>query len=121
MRLVEGMMRCSAVLWPLWGIGVAAVVMGSLLPASRPPGPEGMDKVLHLVAYGGLTALPVALAIGRRAAILAPGGMLVLGGILEILQGALPVGRSGSLADMVANAMGVAMGMAAGRLLRARG
>ncbi len=70
------------------------------------------DKLLHFTAYFGLAGLAfVALGGGRRALVAAL-GLIVLGGVLEILQGM--IGRDMSFYDEVANTLGVAAGILAG-------
>lgn len=76
------------------------------------------DKVSHLLAYGALGLLAV-LAFGRhrRQAALTVLLLLMMGGLLELLQAAGGV-RTGDLADMAANTLGVALGAAGGAALR---
>jgi hypothetical protein len=75
-----------------------------------PDAPAGVDKVVHLVLF-------LALAVtgrwaGARAAVL--GGLLVAyGAVSEVLQELTPLERSGSVADLLADALGVALGLGA--------
>ena len=74
-----------------------------------PEAPPGVDKAVHL-------ALFVALAVtGRWAGVRA----IVLGGLLvtyaavsEVLQAVTPLDRSGSWTDLLADVVGVAVGLA---------
>jgi VanZ family protein len=81
---------------------------GELTP--RPPAVvEGAnDKLLHFMAYFGLSAMAVFAVRRRRSAALAGLGLILLGGVLEIVQGF--VGRDMSIYDEVANTIGVAVG-----------
>jgi hypothetical protein len=75
-----------------------------------PDSPPGVDKVVHLVVF-------LALAVtGRWAGV----GVAVLGGLLvlyaaasEVVQAVTPLGRSGSVADLLADVAGVVLGLVA--------
>ncbi len=97
--------------WP----AAALVVWGELDP--QPPDLETIiwDKALHFIAYFGLAGIvSVALKADRRV-VAATLGLIVLGGVLEILQGF--TGRDPSLLDEVANTLGALCGAGAGWLL----
>jgi VanZ family protein len=96
-----------------------AILAASLLPGSASGaaggavGPVGVDKLLHVVGYAVLAA--VALAALRR-----PNGREVLavvvlvtafGGAVELLQAPIS-GRSVSVLDLVADAVGAVLGAA---------
>ena len=92
---------------------VAVLVSLAVLfaPAGEvPDAPAGVDTAIHLVLF-------LALAVtgrwaGVRAGVL--GGLLVAyGGVSEVLQAITPLDRSGSLADLLADAIGVALGLSA--------
>lgn len=102
--------RLAAILlfWP----AVALVVWGELTP--------GADKMLHLwdklehfTAYFGLAGMAWLALGGRRRGLWAAFGLIVLGGVLEIVQGL--TGRDMSLYDEVANTLGVVAGIFAAR------
>lgn len=77
-----------------------------------PSGFEGGDKIGHLLAYGSLM-LWFSLLYGSLPARLAYGaGFVVLGVVLEFMQGTLDY-RTFEVADMVANSLGVLLGWAA--------
>ena len=103
-RLVR---RLSAVLIGLLVIGL------SLAPLAEAPAP---DKLLHIIAYGAW-AVPISVSrrtlerIGVYLAII-----LVVGGIVEIVQPY--VGREGSIADFLANLVGIGIGAAGGLGIR---
>ncbi|MHC1791871.1 VanZ family protein [Solidesulfovibrio sp.] len=95
----------------VWICSVAATIYLSLLPGLELPVKFwSADKVLHLLGYAWLGALPLfALATGdtaRRVAYC----MIALGGLLEWGQSFVP-GRASSLMDGVANAVGVFLGI----------
>lgn len=97
----------SAVGWLL----VAAVIVGSLLPGRTLDALSFSlnDKALHMVTYCVLTLWFTGLY--RRSLYLAIGGvLLVLGVGLDLLQG-LTRTRSLDPRDMVANALGIAVGL----------
>jgi hypothetical protein len=96
----------------LWSIAVDWVPAWSDLAAER-------LAATHAMAYAGLGLL-IALGWGHRVDLRRAGLLvLALSGVLELLQGAVP-GRTPNGWDLLANGFGLAVGLAAGRLLRAR-
>lgn len=73
------------------------------------------DKALHFIAYFGLAAMAAAAFKNRRPAILASLGLIVLGGVLEIVQGF--TGRDMSFYDELANTVGVIAGAVSARVI----
>ncbi len=73
------------------------------------------DKALHFIAYFGLAAMAAAGLRSRRAVFGASFGLIVLGGILEIVQGF--TGRDMSFYDELANIAGVIAGAVTARLI----
>ena len=100
-------------LWAaLWALGVAAVVVASLLPAPDLPNLHVSDKSEHFVAYALLAAGAVQL-YARRLSWFAVCITLALLGIgLEFAQGALTSTRTRDAADALANTLGVLVGLA---------
>lgn len=96
-------------------LGVAAVVVLSLVP--QPPQLEVAwgDKLQHLAAYAALTAWFIQLyGPGRRLDVAA--WLLALGIAIEFLQWLTPY-RSFDAQDILADALGVALGCALGALM----
>jgi len=92
-----------------FGVGVIAIVVLSLLPQADMPDVHMSDKVNHALAYGS-----VMLAGGLgfwlpRQRLLVVGGLFLLGGAMELLQGLTPT-RHMSLLDLGANVVGIAAG-----------
>jgi hypothetical protein len=92
----------------------AVVVLVSLAvlfaPASDvPSAPAGVDKVVHLALFAALAAGGRWAGIGARAL-----AVLLLGyaAVSEVVQGLPVLDRSMSLADWVADAIGVLLGLA---------
>jgi len=95
-----------------WGAAVLAVVVLSLIPPPPVPLPRHGDKLEHLLAYAALAAGAVQLFAGR-ARLLAIGlALAALGVALEFAQGAFTATRMADPADALANALGVAAGLA---------
>jgi len=89
---------------------LAAVVFASLQPNLGPPVPAGFDKVEHLTAYILLSLWFTGLvARGRYWAVAA--GLLALGFLIEVLQWRMNLGRSAEMLDMLANTLGVGVGI----------
>ncbi len=75
----------------------------------------GWDKLDHLATFAVLALLAVGAFPGRRAAIGL--GLLGYGVAIELIQAWVP-GRSAEVGDAVADALGIALGMAVAVLLR---
>lgn len=89
---------------------VGLVSFAALRPPSEGPGIVGLDKLLHAGAFAVLMLLAVLASRGRHIwACVA--GCLVLGAMIELAQALMPFGREPSLADMAANAIGIALGL----------
>ncbi|WP_100500672.1 VanZ family protein [Geodermatophilus chilensis] len=93
----------------------AVVVLVSLAvlfaPADDvPSSPPGVDKLVHLLLFAALAAS--GRWAGVRAGVLA---VLLVGyaAVSEVVQGASALGRSASVADWVADAVGVGAGLLA--------
>ena len=102
--------------WLFLSLGLATTIAAlTLIPqASMPVGPQGVDKVYHMIAFAALI-FPTAmlrpkkcLRFGRLA--------IVYGGIIETIQ---PVfGRSADMSDFWADGLGVAIGIFLGLAAR---
>ena len=89
---------------------LAAVLVASLQPNLGLPVPSGFDKVEHLAAYILLSLWFTGLvARGRYWAVAA--GLLSLGFLIEVLQWRMNLGRSAETLDMLANMVGVGVGI----------
>ncbi len=73
---------------------------------------EHSDKVLHMVTFAVLTVLALLSWPGRLR--LVAGALLGYGVLIEVLQSFTPT-RSPSLGDVVADAAGIALGLALAR------
>jgi VanZ family protein len=96
-----------------WAL-VAAIVVLSLisLPPVGPDIPQG-DKYRHVLGYFLLTAWFAQITATRRILLAHALGFVVLGIVLEGLQSLNPERQVEGL-DMLANALGVALGLAVG-------
>jgi VanZ family protein len=106
-----------------WFLGVAVVIVGSLLPGDSTPIAaldklDISDKVQHFAAYMVLAFVPALHERWRVVAILAA-TRVGLGILLEFGQMLSP-SRDFEIGDMVADAAGVCAGIAAGWSLRRR-
>lgn len=95
--------------------GILTLLVLMLIPAVTPPGPEAYaDKIWHVI---GFVAITLALQVGGAwrdrlgAALLA----VLIGAGVEVAQDW--VGRDRSLLDLVADAVGAAIGWAASPML----
>jgi VanZ family protein len=95
----------------LWLLAVGVVVVASLVPPPAMQLPRHGDKIEHLLGYALLAAGAVQLfRPGYR--LLAIGmGLVLLGVLLEVAQGALTVTRQADPLDALANALGVGLGL----------
>ena len=100
-------------LWAgLWALGVAAVVVASLLPAPDLPNLHVSDKAEHFTAYELLAAGAVQLYARRLSWFAVCIALALLGIGLEFAQGALTSTRQMDAADALANSLGVLAGLA---------
>jgi len=98
-------------LWLFWP-ALILVVWGELTP--HPPRLDAPDKLLHFLAYFGLSGIATT-ALGRGRVVLAIVlGLIALGGALEILQ--IFTGRDAEWLDEAANAAGAVLGALGGLL-----
>lgn len=95
-------------------LALALLTVLSLLPLPAPSGVTGSDKLLHLVAWG-LAVIPAALALGWR---VLPVVVVFLAWSIAIEFVQPFVGRFLEVADMIANAVGLALGASLGIALR---
>ena len=79
-----------------------------------PPAPEGSDKLAHLVAFAAL-AFPLA-RTGRFGLLPVFVGASAFGGAIELIQPSF--NRSADIDDLVADVVGVALGIGLGLLYR---
>lgn len=104
------------------GSGLAMALAAFLLIApdvGPPPAFPFQDKVFHAVAFAGLT-VPAVLVLPRRYLWFWLAHMIALGVGIEIVQSVGDNGRSGSAWDFLADLVGIAVALGAGRAIRAR-
>jgi VanZ family protein len=89
---------------------LAAVLFASLQPGFGPTVPANFDKAEHLVAYTLLAVWFTGLVARGRYWVVAC-ALLALGLLIEVLQGLMNLGRSAEVPDMLANALGVVVGI----------
>ncbi|HEY0302056.1 MAG TPA: VanZ family protein [Rhizomicrobium sp.] len=70
------------------------------------------DKALHFTAYAGLALMTTIAVRADRRALWWALGLILLGGVLEIVQA--KTGRDGDVFDEIANALGVLAGLGVG-------
>jgi len=90
---------------------LAAVFFVCLQPGPGFPAPAGLDKVEHLAAYVLLALWFTGLVARGRYWVVAT-GLLMLGLLIEVLQWRMNLGRSAEGLDMLANTLGVGIGIA---------
>ncbi|MDP1900616.1 MAG: VanZ family protein [Rubrivivax sp.] len=110
---------------PRWRalLALLLVVISWLAFTPQPPTPgfDGADKINHLMAFAALAVVAgLASAPGRFVAWRIGAGLLGYGGFIESVQTLLPP-RQGEWADLLADAAGIAAGLAVLALLRRRG
>jgi len=120
----ENCLRFQKFFFALWAAGVALLAAGTLFSGLMPPYTTllyriSLDNVLHFAIFL-LLALISPLAFHARAKIFPALLFLALLGIaLEVWQGFIP-NRRCTLADALANILGLVLGAAAGFWLRKR-
>ena len=102
---------------PLTLIVTTVLTVAMLWPINQPPpGPDGSDKVVHLVAFAAL-AFPLA-RTGRIGLLPVFVGASAFGGLIELIQPTF--GRSADMQDWIADIAGVALGIALALIYRRR-
>ena len=100
---------------PLTLIVTAVLTVAMLWPINQPPpGPDGSDKVVHLIAFAAL-AFPLA-RTGRIGLFPVFVGASAFGGLIELIQPTF--GRSADMQDWIADITGVALGIVLALLYR---
>ena len=114
--------------WPLfsrfaqliWIISIAFVAYVTLYPQlDLPVDFRGADKVYHFLAYLWLAAIPFLGFQRVKIALACALFMLPFGIALEYAQGFV-LGRFFSVPDMIANGVGVILGLSLGRYAKSR-
>lgn len=96
----------------MWLLAIATVVAACLLPSSELPKVPLSDKLEHALAFFALSVAAVQLyQRGRPLAIVAV-GLLALGAGIELAQALLTTTRAMEGADLVADGIGIALGVA---------
>jgi len=98
-------------LWTGIGIALLAIVIYLCLEPSDGGASLVNDKLAHCLAFFALTVWFVAL-VERRVYWSVAIAMLAIGGAIEVAQEAMALGRTGDWYDFLADAIGVAAGVA---------
>lgn len=102
-----------------FGVAIALSLVILFTPDSGVPvAPPGTDKVIHLLLFAALAIT------GRTAGTPAPAllaGLIGYAGLSEVLQAALPIGRSGDVIDASVDILGAIAGLAVYAFARRRG
>jgi VanZ family protein len=97
--------------WMLGGCGLAlAITVLSLMPVEQLPEVKLSDKIEHILAYVAL-ALWFGSIVARRRLLWLALALMLFGALIELLQGAMGLGRQADLHDLGANAAGIAGGL----------
>jgi VanZ family protein len=98
-------------LWFVLGLVLAAVVVTlSLLPTRDLPDIKLSDKLEHMLAYVMLAFWFGSLVV-RRDYFWLIVALVAFGGLIELVQGWMGLGRQADLHDLAADAIGIAVGM----------
>ncbi len=102
----------------IWIISISMVVYCSLVPRVELPVDFWQaDKLYHFISYGWLSVLPMIGYSGRKFALTSSFTMILLGVLIEMAQWYVP-GRTFSVADIIANTLGVFLGIYSGSSLK---
>jgi len=104
----------------IWLVGVAMLITGLLIPGASLTKPDvgfGIDKVFRLFAFALLSFYPVAYFFSIKRGLIMASFMAPLGFFLEVVQKYIP-GRDFSPTDMIANNIGVILGIVLAVIIR---
>ena len=110
-RWVKPLRRRTAWL-ALWLCGVTVLVVVCLLPTTDLPKVDLDDKIEHALAFVLLAGSAVQLFERWRALLVVALGLLALGIGIEFAQAAFTTTRAMAAGDVVADAIGIAVGIA---------
>jgi VanZ family protein len=112
--------RAWAWVWTVTVLLLHAIPRRTLLemPGGKLTGTEGPDKAVHVILFAVWAAL-WSLAVPRRPLLILAAG-LAYGAGLEVFQQTLIAGRSGSVYDLTADAIGLVIGVTGIALYRRR-
>lgn len=100
--------------WVWLGLGwvfIIGAIVVCLMPVQQLPPTHMSDKFEHSLAYALLTVWFTG-AYPRSSYVRIGLAMLALGIAIEIAQGAMPFGRQMDFRDVIANSLGIAVGLA---------
>ena len=104
----------------IWLLILVMVVAGSLHPGAGPPTSTiRLDLILHFLLYALLSGLAVIIFHNRKTALLIAISLLPLGTLLECAQLYIR-SRTFGLDDLIANCIGVLIGLLVGIAYRAK-
>jgi VanZ family protein len=95
----------------LWLLAIVALVVVCLLPGSDLPQLSVSDKLEHALAFLLLSSAAVQLFLRGKPLAIAVLGLLALGVAIELAQALLTTSRMMEAGDVVADAVGVAIGI----------
>jgi VanZ family protein len=93
-----------------WLLVVIATILSLMPGSSLPRVPLGADKVEHAVCYAGLTLWFTGIYPRSRYVTIAI-ALLAMGIAIEWAQGAMHLGRSRDVRDVIANSAGIGAGI----------
>ena len=99
---------------PLVGVFAISLIVLFSPGSTVPSGPPNSDKLVHALLFAALALAARFAGVGWRAT---AAWVLAYAALSEVLQALLPIQRSGSLWDVVADAAGMALGLTAYALL----
>ncbi len=94
----------------LYAVAVAVLLYLCLAPSKALPEVNIWDKAEHAIAWLVLTGVGLVLFPARPGRIAA--FAFLFGGLIELLQGTLPVGRDADWKDWLADTVGIAVALA---------
>ena len=96
----------------MWWLAIATVIVACLLPGSDLPKIPVSDKLEHALAFAVLAASAVQLFRRGAPLLVVGGGLLALGIGIELAQHLLTTSRLMEPGDVLADAVGIAAGLA---------
>lgn len=109
---MKSLLRWKRLWLTVWIFGMSlGLFLSLMLTTPRQEVIPHLDKLIHGSAYAMLAIFAICIFEQNSARYKAIIWLIVFGGLIELVQGYLPTGRSMEFADFIANTLGIGLGV----------